>query len=217
MRELRLENSDKVAFVDDADHSQLASIKWHLNKKTGYVYGYLSNKLRPLLHRFIMGITDPKVQVDHENRNPLDCTRGNLRLCTNRENTGNSKKRTTNTSGYKGVSWSRKYGKWRATITDNGRHQHVGYFDCLVVAARAYDREATRVFGKFAGLNFPNEDNRNFEDGIARKGEPTSLCPGIHRNKHGRWIVKTKSDGDWQYIGSFSSEEEAIAATKGAN
>src|SRR6185312_2595633 len=103
----------------------------------------------------------------------------NLRICNNRQNSGNSPKRATNKSGFKGVRWYGRFGKWLASITLNGKQQHIGYFDELETAARAYDKAALQVFGEFAMLNFPNEDNSDFEDGIERRGEPSSRFRGV--------------------------------------
>lgn len=56
----------------------------------------------------------------------------------------------TNTSGYKGVFWRRDRSKWRAKI---GK-KTIGLFDSKIEAAKAYDREAKRIFGEFAKPNF---------------------------------------------------------------
>lgn len=216
MRELKLENSDRVALVDDEDYNRAAVVKWYLNKKTGYVYGYFGGQTKLLIHRFIMGLPGLLPQVDHKNDNPLDNTRENLRLCTNRQNSGNTSKRSTNKSGYKGVCWSDRYGKWRATITDHGKQRHIGYFDSDVAAAKAYDKHAVEVFGEFARLNFPNGDASAFDDGIKRMGQPKSSRVGVHQSPAGRWIARAKVSGDRVYLGSFGTEQEAVNAVDAA-
>jgi hypothetical protein len=55
------------------------------------------------LHRFILGITDPKVKVDHKNHNGLDNRRENLRDCTQAENGANSLLYKSNKIGHKGI------------------------------------------------------------------------------------------------------------------
>jgi len=47
--------------------------------------------------------------------------------------------RINNTSGYKGVSWLKHSGKWRATIRLNGKSNHIGCFDLPKDAAQGYD------------------------------------------------------------------------------
>lgn len=59
--------------------------------------------------------------------------------------------RTDNTSGYKGVSFNK--GKWQASIMKDGHQRHLGYFDAIEDAARAYNQAATELFGAFVKLN----------------------------------------------------------------
>jgi hypothetical protein len=104
------------------------------------------------LHRLIMGITDPKIIVDHINRNPLDNRKSNLRLCTIAENSRNSGIISSrNTSGYKGVTKSSK--KWLARIEFNGKKMYLGSFNTPQAAAEAYDKKAVELFGEFACTN----------------------------------------------------------------
>jgi hypothetical protein len=41
----------------------------------------------------------------------------------------NKRKYNNNTSGYPGVSWYQKYGKWTARISYKGKRISLGYFD----------------------------------------------------------------------------------------
>ncbi len=92
----------------------------------------------------------PTQNIDHENRNPLDDKIGNLRLCTQGQNVGNSTLAVTNKSGYKGVSWSLHMKKWIAGIGVNGKRKHLGYFDDPAEAHAAYMKAARERFGEFA-------------------------------------------------------------------
>jgi hypothetical protein len=107
-----------------------------------------------LLHRFVMGVSDPAIEVDHENHNGLNCQRYNLRKCVRGENSGNRRK-LLGSSQYKGVSWDRTRGLWRASITIYGRTKHLGSFRAEIDAARAYDDAARAAFGEFSCSNFP--------------------------------------------------------------
>ena len=100
------------------------------------------------LHRIIMDAPDDKM-VDHINGNKRDNRRENLRLCNSSENNRNVGKKSTNTSGFKGVSWYKGEGKWRAQIRVDGKKKHLGYFDDPETAYRSYCRAATKFHGDF--------------------------------------------------------------------
>ena len=61
--------------------------------------------------------------------------------------------RGDNTSGYRGVTWCRRYGAWQAQIQVAGKRQFLGYFAAKEDAARAYDAAAKEAFGELARLN----------------------------------------------------------------
>jgi hypothetical protein len=61
-----------------------------------------------------------------------------------------------NTSGFKGVTWSKNRNKWVSQIGFNKKLRYLGQFFCIVKAARAYDSEARKLFGEFARPNFPD-------------------------------------------------------------
>lgn len=148
-----------VALVDDEDYERVAKHKWHVHIVKGRPYASRHIVVRTgvyrqlLLHRFIM--KPPKgLQVDHENHNGLDCTRKNLRLCTNTQNNQNKPKDKKNKSGFKGVGWSKQKQKWRVRIAFDGHQKEIGCFDDLLEAARAYDEAAKQYHGEYAYLNF---------------------------------------------------------------
>ena len=102
-----------------------------------------------------MGVTDPKIQVDHIDGDGLNCQDENMRLCTQTENSRNSKIQVNNSSGYNGVNWESNSKKWKAQIAINKKQTHLGLFLSAIDAARAYDEAAKKYYGEFAKLNFP--------------------------------------------------------------
>lgn len=91
----------------------------------------------------------PKGDIDHINGSRDDDRIANLRDATRQENIRNSKRRSDNTSGFKGVAWHRGAKKWTASIF-TGKSVHLGLFDTAEAAATAYSQAAKRFFGEFA-------------------------------------------------------------------
>lgn len=105
------------------------------------------------MHRLLMPNSK---MIDHINGNPFDNRLCNLRECTLHQNLMNSAPRFKKTTRFKGIV--KRKNKWRAYITFNGKETHLGYFKSEEEAARAYDKKAKELFGEFARLNFPKEE-----------------------------------------------------------
>lgn len=93
--------------------------------------------------------------AEHKNRKTLDNRRSNLRMANRSQNQANRPRTKRSTSGYKGVSWYKRFGKWQASIQKNGKKRNLGYYFDKIEAAKAYDLAARELFGEFALLNFP--------------------------------------------------------------
>lgn len=97
------------------------------------------------------------IQIDHINHNRLDNRLCNLRLASRSQNMANTRLRTINTSGFKGVSWHKASGKWQAQFEFRGPGIRKGYalglYTSREEAARAYDRAAVAQWGEFAETN----------------------------------------------------------------
>lgn len=151
-----------VAIVDEADYARVSPHKWSASVMGNQVYAVrgTSKKFPPrrtiLLHRFLLD-APVGVLVDHRDGNGLNCQRSNLRLCSKSENMRNRKHPKQNTSGYKGVCWDKRRQKWMARIVVDQRGKHIGRYDSLIEAARAYDEAANKFHGEFALLNFPDK------------------------------------------------------------
>lgn len=146
------------AIVDDADFRRFGHLKWRAMKpKNGRMYVVRRSGAKEMyyLHRCIMNVTDSKIDVDHKDRNGLNCRKQNLRLCTRSLNNANSIKQKNTTSQFKGVSWFKPAKMWRAYIGYGGKRFWLGYFHDEKQAARTYDAAAKKYFGDFARLNYP--------------------------------------------------------------
>lgn len=89
--------------------------------------------------------------IDHINGDPSDNRIRNLRLCSQKENSRNSKTPSNNSSGRKGVSLQGS--KYRAYICVDRKQIHLGRFEKLEDAHTAYEKAAQKHFGKFANLS----------------------------------------------------------------
>ena len=145
------------ALVDASDYEYLNQFKWKENpsKYTDYCVreDYSSGRRMKLgMHREIM---KPKkgVMIDHINHNGLDNRRVNLRFCTKSQNAMNRPAPSHNTSGWKGVSYSKKDGAYEAYITLEQKRRFLGVFKNKDDAAMAYNDAAQRLHREFAYYN----------------------------------------------------------------
>lgn len=120
------------AIVDEADATIVTHRRWYLSH--GYVVrGVRLSRTRGTtvtLHRELLGLSaDDQRQVDHINRDRLDCRRSNLRIVTVAENQQNVSSYTGSTSKHRGVSWNTAMRKWKAKVHIRGKDVYLGCFD----------------------------------------------------------------------------------------
>jgi len=160
MKKIKL-TQGKFTLVDDCDYEYLNQWKWYAHRCGNIFYAVRGSRKdeckKPKLirmHRVIVQRMGMEFQeVDHIDMNGLNNQRFNLRVATHQENAFNQNKYKNNTSGHKGVDWYKPYQKWRTRIMVNGKNIHLGYFDDIDDAARAYNKAAMQHFGEFARLN----------------------------------------------------------------
>jgi len=92
----------------------------------------------------------PNPMPDHKNRDGLDNRWDNLRQATSAQNNQNRGLASNNTSGRKGVSWSKSHGQWQAQIKIDGRKKHLGYSSSRDGAHALYVATAIAAWGEFA-------------------------------------------------------------------
>lgn len=121
------------------DHSGYRSIK--INQKD-----YLGHRLAWL---YAHGYW-PSTAIDHINGCRSDNRISNLRLATESQNQSNRRIGRNNTSGFKGVSWSKKRKAWIARITFAGIQHQIGAFRNAEEAAAAVMAARPIFHGEFA-------------------------------------------------------------------
>lgn len=144
-----------VALVDDEDYERVASAgPWHRRRHGHTTYAQRDivlpdgRRSTQQMHNFITGVRG----LDHANGDGLDNRRCNLRLADQSRNAANNRRRSDNTSGYRGVVREGK--RWRAQIgIGGGVKRYLGAFDSPEEAAAAFNAAATELWGEFARLN----------------------------------------------------------------
>lgn len=121
--------------------------------KQGYLVVTI-NYRRYFQHRIVFLMTHGYLpaSIDHVDRDKANNRVSNLRPATQRQQAGNCKSPSVNTSGYKGVT--RHKNGWQVTCGD----EYIGLFRDIKVAANAYDVAALNHYGEFACLNLAYAD-----------------------------------------------------------
>ena len=92
----------------------------------------------------------PHDVVDHVDGNKLNCSRSNLRICTQADNAKNVGLRSDNRSGIPGIYWVPSRLKWAAQISVDGRTVGLGRFDEIADAIDARRKAEDLYYGEFA-------------------------------------------------------------------
>jgi hypothetical protein len=146
--------------VVDAVDSDLNALKWYPKIKRTRCYAMRTvkkDKQKKTVHlhtvilcRMLGRDLVKGEMVDHIDGDGLNNQRSNLRLATHTENLRNQRIRRDNTSGFKGVSWSKASGKWVAQIRMTGKIKYLGSFTTPEEAYAAYCAAALELHGEFA-------------------------------------------------------------------
>lgn len=113
---------------------------WCNSRKSIYVSGHLpresGKQKNVLMHRWILNQNDKKIEVDHFDNDTLNNTDDNLRVVTKEQNLQNRTIQVNNTSGYRGVCFHKKTGKWQANSRIDGKLAYLGLFNTKEEAAQ---------------------------------------------------------------------------------
>ena len=84
-----------------------------------------------------------KLVVNHIDFNRTNNNISNLEIVTQRENS--NRKHLKSSSKYVGVTWCKRYNKWRSRIVINGKLKHLGYFINELEASKAYQEKLNNL------------------------------------------------------------------------
>ena len=144
-------------------HSWLSKWNWYAikDKNKYYVCTTFRSKGKVFsikIHRVILGLSNPKILIDHIDGNALNNCHNNLRQCTAAQN--NMNRNRHGKSGCKGVFITKSKGflYYSPRVRANGITYYLGNFPYTeigkIMAAKAYDNKARELHGEFANVNF---------------------------------------------------------------
>jgi AP2-like factor, euAP2 lineage len=143
--------------VDDADVSRVLEQEWTYSRSTKQFLskvGPRGSKERITLGRFILNPKGRLIAVQIDRKQPFNFSRSNLKAIAMSERQASlGKRKVESTSRYKGVSFNRREGTWRASIRPFGDSIFIGDFDTEDAAAEAYNKAARGFFGEAAYQN----------------------------------------------------------------
>lgn len=128
---------------------------WTKGKSSaGYGIFTLHKREQYYAHRWsytqLVGEIPDGAVLDHKCNNRSCVNPKHLRITTQTYNLANTKIRSDNTSGYKGVSWDKSRGLWLAQLTKGGKSILSKRFKNLGDAVKEYRSKAKEHFGEYA-------------------------------------------------------------------
>jgi len=142
---------DDEFYFDLDDYDKIKYHCWYVENGGGRVCARNVAGGTPLkLHRFILDLEDPKIEVDHINHNQLDNRKSNLRVCNHSQNLKNHNILCTNTSGYVGVWMRKESGRYTARIEVDGKKINLGTYDDIESALIARLKAEKKYYGEFS-------------------------------------------------------------------
>ena len=149
---VRMYTKDNIEFIiDTEDLERVKPYKW-VDNKDGYLISRLpsdgSNHVTRL-HRLILNVSERGKVVDHISGDKHDNRKSNLRVTTQKNNSRNNKLAKNNKSGYTGV-WMSDDGRYKASITVNGKTINLGFYETFEDAKRIRIECEHKYFGDFS-------------------------------------------------------------------
>ena len=118
----RIWSNKSNRFLKQTHHNKYMMVCLWINNKR------INKNIHRLLGEVFLPNFENLPEIDHKDRNKLNNSLFNLHWSSSSDNSHNSKIRSDNTSGVKGVCYHKQSGQWRATMTIN-KKRHLGCFD----------------------------------------------------------------------------------------
>lgn len=198
--------------VDDEDYDWLTKRSWHAKQNNGSnIYACSSTtinkkKVAMRMHRYILGITDPSILVDHRNGDSLDNRRCNLRVCDAYQNSWN-RKLTRNDVGV-----SLKNDKWCVSLRVKKKEIELVGFKSKESAVFVYNKVVSFYRGDFASLNELDESLVDFNEIYEKITTPKHKMPKniYFRKDRSMFMAKFRlPSGKLKNVGDYPTIEEA--------
>ena len=160
-------NTNQKFYFDLEDYDKIKDYCWYENIG---VDGYHR------LHAYIKETKEYKTMAqivigdyyDHQDRNPLNNRKSNLRKSNKFQNAQNHNKQRNNKSGVIGVGWHKLSSKWYAEIQVENKDLWLGVYNDKTDAIKARLQAEAKYFGEFAPqIHLFEQYNINVKDGVA--------------------------------------------------
>lgn len=152
-------SSGSKFYFDLEDYDLIKNFCWR-EDKAGYICANVNadgfdTTLK--MHRLVMHVTDPQIQIDHIKHRVNDNRKSKLRIATSQNNAQNKKLLDNNTSGRTGVYLNKRDNKWIAQICKNGKVIVLGRFRDFDSAVAARKSAEDKIFGEYSYENSINK------------------------------------------------------------
>lgn len=148
--------------IDKEDYDKLKNYKIYMRHQGSKQYAVMSEKgtnKKYFVHRFLLELKNEKFSidkvVDHINGDSLDNRRANLRVCSQYENSKNSRKKgkVVGVKLIKNYNGTNKF-KWMSSICHNYKTIYLGYYDTKEEALLSRIKKEKELCGEYG----PNRD-----------------------------------------------------------
>lgn len=144
MKTIKIDHRNEI-LLDDEDYDYASQFKWHRFQGRARRKDKIKNKW-PHLHREIMGagIKDTILAI---NGNYLDCRKENLKVASRSDVTLRSATTRSSDTNTRGV-YLAPSGRYFARFYYQGKANHLGAFDTIAQASKAYEDARRKVLNE---------------------------------------------------------------------